>query len=46
MNNLFSVLEKLSCAVRLYIKMTAPMERIQTLDSIEKDIILCLQSAG
>lgn len=26
--------------------MTAPMERIQTLDSIEKDVILCLQSAG
>lgn len=26
--------------------MTAPMERIKTLDSIEKDIILCLQSAG
>lgn len=26
--------------------MTAPMERIQTLDAIEKDIILCLQSAG
>jgi len=26
--------------------MTAPMERIQVLDSIEKDIITCLQSAG
>uniref|UniRef100_A0A1B6BYP4 Mediator of RNA polymerase II transcription subunit 11 n=1 Tax=Clastoptera arizonana TaxID=38151 RepID=A0A1B6BYP4_9HEMI len=26
--------------------MTAPMERIQTLDGIEKDIITCLQSAG
>lgn len=26
--------------------MTAPMERIQTLDAIEKDIITCLQSAG
>ncbi|ENN72722.1 mediator of RNA polymerase II transcription subunit 11 [Dendroctonus ponderosae] len=26
--------------------MTAPMERIQLLDSIEKDIITCLNSAG
>lgn len=26
--------------------MTAPMERIQVLDSIEKDIITCLHSAG
>ncbi|XP_030759732.1 mediator of RNA polymerase II transcription subunit 11 isoform X2 [Sitophilus oryzae] len=26
--------------------MTAPMERIQVLDSIEKDIITCLNSAG
>ncbi|XP_049802476.1 mediator of RNA polymerase II transcription subunit 11 [Schistocerca nitens] len=26
--------------------MTAPMERIQVLDTIEKDIITCLQSAG
>ncbi|XP_075211366.1 mediator complex subunit 11 isoform X2 [Lycorma delicatula] len=26
--------------------MTAPMERIQALDSIEKDIVTCLQSAG
>ncbi|KAL1124746.1 hypothetical protein AAG570_001367 [Ranatra chinensis] len=26
--------------------MTAPMERIQVLDTIEKDIIACLQSAG
>lgn len=26
--------------------MTAPMERIQILDAIEKDIITCLQSAG
>lgn len=26
--------------------MTAPMERIQLLDTIEKDIIMCLQSAG
>ncbi|XP_014245505.1 mediator of RNA polymerase II transcription subunit 11 [Cimex lectularius] len=26
--------------------MTAPMERIQVLDSIEKDIVTCLQSAG
>lgn len=27
-------------------EMTAPMERIQVLDSIEKDIITCLHSAG
>ncbi|XP_046745875.1 mediator of RNA polymerase II transcription subunit 11 [Diprion similis] len=26
--------------------MTPPMERIQILESIEKDIIICLQSAG
>ncbi|XP_063991784.1 mediator of RNA polymerase II transcription subunit 11 [Diachasmimorpha longicaudata] len=26
--------------------MTPPMERIQTLEAIEKDIIVCLQSAG
>ncbi|XP_063216249.1 mediator of RNA polymerase II transcription subunit 11 [Bacillus rossius redtenbacheri] len=26
--------------------MTAPMERIQLLDNIEKDIVTCLQSAG
>ncbi|KAJ8980889.1 hypothetical protein NQ317_011273 [Molorchus minor] len=26
--------------------MTAPMERIQVLDSIEKDIVACLYSAG
>ena len=26
--------------------MTAPMERIQILEKIEQDIILCLQSAG
>lgn len=26
--------------------MTAPMERIHILDSIEKDIITCLNSAG
>lgn len=26
--------------------MTAPMERIQVLDSIEKDIVTCLHSAG
>ncbi|KAK0172623.1 hypothetical protein PV328_005921 [Microctonus aethiopoides] len=26
--------------------MTPPMERIQILESIEKDIIVCLQSAG
>ncbi|XP_018331689.1 mediator of RNA polymerase II transcription subunit 11 [Agrilus planipennis] len=26
--------------------MTAPMERIQVLDSIEKDVITCLHSAG
>ncbi|KAF7992991.1 hypothetical protein HCN44_005772 [Aphidius gifuensis] len=26
--------------------MTPPMERIQTLEAIEKDIITCLQSAG
>lgn len=26
--------------------MTAPMERLQVLESIEKDIITCLQSAG
>lgn len=29
-----------------FFKMTAPMERIQVLDSIEKDIITCLNSAG
>lgn len=26
--------------------MTPPMERIQILETIEKDIIVCLQSAG
>lgn len=26
--------------------MTPPMERIQVLDSIEKDIVTCLQGAG
>ncbi|XP_046677025.1 mediator of RNA polymerase II transcription subunit 11 isoform X2 [Homalodisca vitripennis] len=26
--------------------MTAPIDRLQTLEAIEKDIILCLQSAG
>lgn len=31
---------------RRRITMTPPMERIQILETIEKDIILCLQSAG
>jgi len=26
--------------------MTPPMERIQILETIEKDIVVCLQSAG
>jgi hypothetical protein len=26
--------------------MTAPMERLQVLDQIEKDVITCMQSAG
>lgn len=33
-----------SCIIN--IKMTPPMERIQVLDSIEKDIVTCLHSAG
>lgn len=30
----------------LCFKMSPPMERIQILEAIEKDIITCLQSAG
>lgn len=32
--------------IRKYTKMAGPMEKIQVLDSIEKDIISCLQCAG
>lgn len=45
--NLIKIHKSLFCRnPHLNLRMTAPMERIQTLDAIEKDIILCLQSAG